>query len=205
MLFWNNPVGSTSTIVALCFEQSGVEIPSNIAGLLMAGLISDTLNLTSPTATPVDQRILKKLAEITGEDPAALAEAIFAVGSPLLTLKPDAVVNADCKDYEENGWKFSVAQIEELSFANFHSRTDAVLAALEEHRSKSGLLFSALLITDINTQNSILAVVGEPEFLETIDYPAKGPNLWQLDGVVSRKKQLLPYLLEKMEHVPVTA
>ncbi len=205
MLFWNNPVGSTSTIVALCFEQAGVAIPANIAGLLMAGLISDTLNLTSPTATPVDKRILEKLARIAGEEPAALAEAIFAVGSPLLTLEPTAVVNTDCKDYEEEGRKFSVAQIEELSFANFHSRTDAVLEALEAHRSKSDLVFSALMVTDINTQNSILAVVGDEDFLETIDYPAKGPNLWQLDGVVSRKKQLLPYLLEKLEQVPISA
>ena len=85
--FWNNPVGSTCTIVTLLYRQNGVAIPPETAGLLMAGLISDTLNLTSPTATPTDRAILDDLAKIAGVDAGALATEIFAVGSPLLTLR----------------------------------------------------------------------------------------------------------------------
>jgi manganese-dependent inorganic pyrophosphatase len=203
ILFWNNPVGSTSTIVALAYQHAGLEIPPAIAGLLMAGLIADTLNLTSPTATPTDRQILEHLAQRAGCDPAHLAEQIFSVGSPLLTMTPEQAINADCKAYEEGGARFTVAQIEELSFAHFPEKCADLLHALEIHRVRDGLLFAALLVTDINDRNSFLLVRGGDEFLRTIDYPEHAPHVWRLDGVVSRKKQLLPYLLgclERMAH-----
>ena len=202
ILFWNNPVGSTSTIVALCYRQAGVPVPPAMAGLLMAGLLSDTLNLHSPTATPVDRTVLEELAKITGIDPAAFAEEIFSVGSPLLTLTPEQVITSDCKTYEEEGIRFTVSQIEELSFSHFPEKQEALLAALDQHTRKTGLFFAALLVTDINTQASILLCCGAPEFLHRIDFPALGPNMWELAGVVSRKKQLLPYLLQCLGAVP---
>ena len=196
VLFWNNPVGSTSTIVALCYESAGVELEPRIAGLLMAGLISDTLNLTSPTSTPTDARILQKLGEVAGVSGDQLAQEIFAVGSPLKTLTPDEVVTADCKEFSERSARFSVAQIEELGFELFHRKRDEIAQALENFRAAHRLLFSALLVTDINTQNSLLLVTGDAKFRGQIDYPVAGPDLWELLGVVSRKKQLLPYLLQ---------
>ncbi len=196
ILFWNNPVGSTSSIVTLCYEQLGVPIPKPIAGLLMAGLISDTLNLTSPTATPVDRRILERLSQIAETDPTKLAEEIFSVGSPLLTMTPKQAITADCKEYEEDGRRFSVAQIEELSFSNFHRRREELAIALTEYCGKNSYYFSALLVTDVYSQTSMLLVTGADEFLHRIDYPREGRNEWKLDGVVSRKKQLLPYLLD---------
>ena len=196
ILFLNNPVGSTSTIVALCFQQMGVPIPPDIAGLLMAGLISDTLNLTSPTATPVDRQVLAQLSQVAGTAPAQLAEEIFSVGSPLLTLTPEQVITADCKEYEERGRRFTVSQIEELSFARFEEKQTALLDALDRHCRGRGLFFAALLVTDINTQNSLLLACGAPDFLQRVTFPAHGPHIWELAGVVSRKKQLLPYLLQ---------
>jgi manganese-dependent inorganic pyrophosphatase len=194
ILFLNRPVGSTSTIVATSFEQAGIPIPKPIAGILMAGLISDTLNLSSPTTTDVDRRIMATLAEIAGIEPIKLAEEIFSVGSPLLTMTPDQAVTADCKEYEEGGVRFSAAQIEELSFSHFPEKKEELMASVEKFRDAHGLLFSALLITDINTQNSVLIVRGDGSFTKHIDYPEIEPHLWQLDGIVSRKKQLLPYL-----------
>ncbi|HET6408129.1 MAG TPA: putative manganese-dependent inorganic diphosphatase [Chthoniobacteraceae bacterium] len=201
ILFWNNPVGSTSTIVSLAYQNAGIEIPRPIAGLLMAGLISDTLNLSSPTATAVDRAILADLSKITGCNPTQLAEQIFSVGSPLLTMSPEQAINADCKAYNQDDERFTVAQVEELSFAHFHEKRNILLEALEAHRSREGLLFAALLVTDINTQNSLLLVRGADEFLRTIDYPETGPFVWELNGVVSRKKQLLPYLLGCLERM----
>ena len=201
ILFWNNPVGSTSSIVALCYQQLGVPIPQPIAGLLMAGLISDTLNLSSPTTAPIDCDILHRLSKIAGTDSAKLAEQIFSVGSPLLTLSPEQAINADCKPYVEAGHRFTVAQIEELTFAHLPEKQDALLAALEVARAREGLLFAALLVTDINDQTSLLLVQGAPEFLATIDYPQMQPHIWELAAVVSRKKQLLPYLLGCLEKV----
>jgi manganese-dependent inorganic pyrophosphatase len=201
ILFWNNPVGSTSTLVALSYEQQGIKMDPAIAGLLMAGLISDTLNLTSPTTTPVDARVLDDLSRVAGMTPARLAEEIFAVGSPLRTLSSKAVIVADCKDYEEGELRFSVSQIEELSFSYFSGKQEDLFRALEEYRRSQNAYFSALLITDVNTQNSLLLVAAPPEFLGTIHYPNPAPNLYELQGVVSRKKQLVPYLLDCLHKV----
>jgi manganese-dependent inorganic pyrophosphatase len=201
ILFWNNPVGSTSSIVTMCFRNSGIVIPKPVAGLLMAGLISDTLNLTSPTTTQIDRELLQHLSERAETDPTQLANEIFSVGSPLLTMTPAKAISADSKLYEENGYKFTVAQIEELSFAHFAEKRDALLEALETRRLQKKLLFAALLVTDINEQTSLLLVRGEPDFLVTIDYPEKSHHIWELAGVVSRKKQLLPYLLQCLQRM----
>jgi manganese-dependent inorganic pyrophosphatase len=201
ILFWNNPVGSTSTLVALSYQQNGIEIDRPIAGLLMAGLISDTLNLSSPTATPIDAKVLETLSAIAGVEPAKLAESIFAVGSPLLTLAPKEVILADCKDYSEEGSAFSVSQIEELGFSHFYEKQKSLLEALETYRAKQGSLFAALLVTDVNTQNSLLLISAPPEFMDTITYPRLAPNLFELNNVVSRKKQLVPYLLDCLHKI----
>jgi manganese-dependent inorganic pyrophosphatase len=200
--FWNYPVGSSCTIVTLCHEQYGVEISADTAGLLMSGIISDTLNLSSPTATAIDRRVLEKLSTIAGINPARLAEEIFSVGSPLLTLTPRQAVTADCKEYEQGGKRFTVAQIEELSFNRFREKQSELIDALESHRKDKGLYFAALLVTDINTQNSLLLACGDGGFLERITFPSCGPHVWQLDGIVSRKKQLLPYLLQCLSGAP---
>jgi manganese-dependent inorganic pyrophosphatase len=204
ILFWNNPVGSTSSIVTMCFQNAGIPIPKAIAGLLMAGLIADTLNLTSPTTTAIDRNLLAHLSEIAETDASQLASEIFSVGSPLLTMTPKQAIGADSKVYEETGHLFAVAQIEELSFAHFAGQRDALLEALEEQRLKKKLLFSALLVTDINEQTSLLLARGEPQFLATIDYPDKSPFIWELAGVVSRKKQLLPFLIQCIKRMKST-
>jgi manganese-dependent inorganic pyrophosphatase len=194
ILFLNRPVGSTSTIVGTLFQEAGVPIPPSLAGLLMCGVISDTLNLTSPTTTEVDRELMAELSRLSGVASPELAAEIFTVGSPLLTMSAEEAVTADSKEYEHGLHRYTVAQIEELSFAPFKAKREALLEALEAHRAAKGYLFAALLITDINTQNSILLVRGDPSFTRLIDYPEAGENAWKLDGVVSRKKQLLPYL-----------
>jgi len=194
ILFRNEPVGSTCTIVADCFFRHSVELPRAIAGLLLAGVVSDTLNLTSPTTTTRDAEILKKLEEIAQVNARTFTEKLFASGS-LLTLKPaPQAVATDCKEYAEQGVKFSVAQIEEIGFEQFWKRKDELLAALEDYRAKRAYLFSTLLVTDVATQSSLLLVVGDEKFIKRIDNPRLEPGIYELRDVVSRKKQLLPYL-----------
>lgn len=199
ILFWNNPVGSTSTIVALCYRQAGVEIPPPIAGLLLAGIISDTLNLTSPTATWTDCEIVEDLAARAQTDPTELSLQIFSVGSPLLTMTPEQIVESDCKDYQHTGRRFTVSQIEELSFTHLPEKQQALIEALDRHVRAQGLFFAALLVTDINSQNSLLLISGAEALMRHIDFPARAPHLWELEDIVSRKKQLLPYLLRCLE------
>jgi manganese-dependent inorganic pyrophosphatase len=196
ILFINQPVGSTCTLVADLFQRHGLRPTRPIAGLLMSGIIADTLNATSPTTTELDRRLLAQLSEWAGISPADLAAEIFAVGSPLLTLPPRDVIMADGKEYEERGVRFTVSQIEEITFTNFEERREQLLGALADHVAAKGLYFAALLVTDVNKQNSYLLVAGAPEFINTITYPEAAPQTWFLEGIVSRKKQLLPYLAE---------
>ena len=201
ILFRNEPVGSTSTIVADCFFRHGVEMPKEIAGLLLAGLVTDTLNLTSPTTTTRDKEILTQLEQISEVNAREFTEKLFASGS-LLTLKPaPQAITTDCKEYSENGATFSVAQIEEIGFDQFWKRKTELLAALTEYQRHHGYLFSALMVTDVTTQCSMLLVAGAKKFLDRIDYPYVEPGVFELREVVSRKKQLLPYITHGLQRM----
>jgi manganese-dependent inorganic pyrophosphatase len=135
ILFRNEPVGSTSTIVADCFFRYGVELPPPIAGLLLAGVVSDTLNLTSPTTTVIDGEILRRLEQICGTNARDFTEKLFASGS-LLTHKPaPKAITTDCKEYKEDDVRFSVAQIEEIGFDQFWKRKAELQTALEVYRA----------------------------------------------------------------------
>ena len=194
ILFRNEPVGSTCTIVADCFFRNHVELPAHIAGLLLAGVVSDTLNLSSPTTTSRDAEILKKLEGLALVNAREFTEKLFASGS-LITLKPaPQAITTDCKEYRENGVAFSVAQVEEVSFHQFWKRKDELLAALAAYRGQRGYHFATVLVTNVTTQNSLLLVAGDEQFIRRIDYPRLEPGIYELRDVVSRKKQLLPYL-----------
>jgi manganese-dependent inorganic pyrophosphatase len=202
ILFRNEPVGSTSTIVADCFFRAEIEMPPAVAGLLLAGLVSDTLNLTSPTTTARDRDILIRLEKIAGVNARAFTDKLFASGS-VLTLKPAwQAITIDCKEYVEHGDSFSVAQIEEIGFDQFWKRKEELQVALEEYARNRKYLFSTLLVTDVVRQNSLMLVAGSKPFIDKIDYPPTAPGVFELQDVVSRKKQLLPYLthcLQKMK------
>ncbi len=195
ILFINEPVGSTSTIVANLFRRANLRPSPDIAGLLMSGLISDTLHLNSPTTTERDYEILAWLEPIAGIKSDALAKLIFSSGSVILAQPPEKVIAADNKVYDEDGLRFSVSQVEELGFGNFHAHADALAAALDQFRRAENLFFSCLFVTDINAQNSLLLVKGDRDFIERISYTqADREDTFDLPGIVSRKKQLIPYL-----------
>ena len=195
ILFLNRPLGSTCSIVADMFRTAGLTPSPQIAGLMMCGIISDTLLLQSPTTTPLDVSLLAWLTRIADADPRALADMIFNAGSVLSTLSSDAAVRADCKLYNEGDKRFSVAQVEELGFNNFWKCSDSLLEALEKYRRENGLHFACLLVTDIDTQGSLLLVRGDPDILQGITYsPKTPPYIFDLPGIVSRKKQLMPFL-----------
>ena len=201
ILFRNEPVGSTSTIVADCFFRQAVVMPKEIAGLLLAGVVADTLNLTSPTTTSRDSEVLAMLEKIAEVNAREFTDRLFASGS-LLTLKPaPQAITTDCKEYREAGATFSVAQIEEIGFDQFAKRKDELLAALTEYQRHHGYLFSALMVTDVTRQCSMLLVAGSKKFVDRIDYPKAEPGIFELREVVSRKKQLLPYLAHCLQRM----
>lgn len=193
--FVNEPVGSTCTIVARMFRQQGVTVPKSIGYCLAGGIISDTLHLTSPTTTPIDKDILAWLGTVTDDDMAKFANDFFSTGSTLTVSTADAIVRADCKEYSEAGWNIGVAQIEEQNLQQFWARKDELRKALSGLNSEKRLDFSCLLVTDIVRHYSLLLVEGDKRLLEAIDYPQQEEHLFELDGIVSRKKQLLPRLM----------
>lgn len=201
ILFRNEPVGSTSTIVAECFFREEVELPQPIAGLLLAGLVADTLNLTSPTTTSIDKYVLGRLEKISGVSAREFTEKLFASGSLLMHRSADQAITTDCKEYAEDGVRFSVAQIEEIGFNQFWKRKTELLQSLQTYRASNGYNFSALLVTDVNSQSSLLLLAADAILASQIDYPRLEPGVFELRDIVSRKKQLLPYLTHCLEQV----
>ena len=194
ILFRNEPVGSTSTIVASCFINGRVEMTDPIAGILLAGIVSDTLNLTSPTTTQTDRDILSILEVMSGINAAEFTEKLFASGSVLVSRSPAQAVTTDCKEYLEKNRRFSVAQIEEIGFTQFWNRKDEVVEAVRRFGESKGYYLAALLVTDVVSQTSLLVLAAPEAFRALVDYPEVEPGIYKLEGVVSRKKQLLPYL-----------
>jgi manganese-dependent inorganic pyrophosphatase len=192
--FVNDTVGSTCTMVTRCFRREGLIPPHGIGLCLAAGIISDTLHLSSPTTSPVDQEMLRWLGTVCAFDTTAFAEAFFAVGGALQLCGPREALRMDCKEYAEGPWKLCVAQIEEMGFESFHQNQEGLTVALAELIEDKRLDFACLLVTDISNNNSLLLVAGHDRIIEGITFPRLESRLFQLDGVVSRKKQLLPNL-----------
>ena len=192
--FQNDTVGSTCTMVARCFKREGMIPPQGVGICMAAGIISDTLHLSSPTTSAVDRQMLQWLGEVCAIDTAAFAEEFFSVGSALQMLAPREALRMDCKEYTEGPWTMAVAQVEEMGFESFHRNQEALTGALDELMAEKKLDFGCLLVTDISNNNSLLLAAGKERILEGIGFPRLERQLFQLDGVVSRKKQLLPSL-----------
>jgi manganese-dependent inorganic pyrophosphatase len=190
--FVNEPVGSTCTLVARQFRAAGLEPEPAVALCMASGIISDTLYLKSPTTTDVDREILAWLEPRCGEDLAGYAREFFEVGSALRSKSPAEVIREDCKEFTEHGVRFSISQIEETGFDLFWERKDDLREALEEFARRQRLDFSALLVTDVVSNGSVLLLSRESEAWEELNYPRLDRGLYQLKNVVSRKKQLLP-------------
>jgi manganese-dependent inorganic pyrophosphatase len=194
--FINEPVGSTCTLVARQFRAAGILPKPGIALCMASGIISDTLNLRSPTTTDVDRDILGWLKGLCGVDLDAYACEFFDIGSALRSSTPAEVIREDCKEFSEQGVKFSISQIEENGFDLFWERKDDLRGALEDFAKRSKLEFSALLVTDVVTNGSLLLLSQESEAWEDVNYPRLDRGLYSLKNVVSRKKQLLPLITQ---------
>jgi manganese-dependent inorganic pyrophosphatase len=192
--FVNEPVGSTCTLVARQFRAAGIDPTPAIALCMASGIISDTLFLRSPTTTDVDREVLAWLKGLCAVDLDQYAREFFEIGSALRSKSPADVIREDCKEFSEHGVRFSISQIEETGFDLFWERKDDLRAALEAFAVKQKLEFSALLVTDVVSNGSLLLLSKESEAFEDINYPRLDRSLYALENVVSRKKQLLPLI-----------
>ena len=200
-------VGSTSTLVTERIEETGLSAPPQVAGMLLAGMLSDTLILTSPTTTPRDHRAAEKLARwafikngpLAGENIQTFGGQVLRSGAGLETRHPAEIVSSDLKVYEAGGWNFAVAQVEVTSLLQLDDNLEALSKALDELRDGRGLDFAMLMVTDVVKTASRLVLVNEPPILDELPYHREPDGTLLAEGVVSRKKQLLPVILGLLE------
>jgi manganese-dependent inorganic pyrophosphatase len=182
-------------MIARMFRQQAIMPDASIALCMASGIISDTLFLKSPTTTPVDHDMLAWLRHYVPVDLDDYAREFFAEGSTLSISSAEDVLASDRKTYTENGWTIAVSQAEELGMERFWERKQDLLDHLAAYVKSNTVDFACLMITDIGTQSSYLLTAGNPKIIATIDYPGIEKNLYDLPGIVSRKKQLLPQLM----------
>ena len=194
----NDVVGSTCTLVAEQFKKTGIPITKQLAGVLMGGIVSDTLFLRSPTSTSRDASIIEWLEKESNTSAKKLAEEFFNIGSVIASLSPREVLTSDKKNYTVSDINLSIAQTEEISFVNFNDNINSLLEELKKIRKKEKLNLFALLVTNISDETSLLLVAGNKNLIEILPYKQLSSNLFDLPGILSRKKQLLPQLLKTL-------
>ncbi|MBE9524993.1 MAG: DHH family phosphoesterase [Chloroflexi bacterium] len=201
-------IGSTSTLVSERIEDAGLSAPSDIAGILLSGLISDTLLLTSPTTTERDHQAAERLArwafswesDLKGETLQSFGEQVLKAGAGLSTREPDEIIGTDMKIYEAGGLKFSISQAEVTNLMQLDKHLDSLGVALDEFRTKQNLNFSMLMVTDVVRGSSRLLLSDAPAILEELPYLQQPDGTRHASGMVSRKKQLLPVILGLLEN-----
>jgi manganese-dependent inorganic pyrophosphatase len=196
--FLNEPVGSTSTLVARKFRHRYLEPDKGTALCLCAGIIADTLCLTSPTTAELDHEMLEWLSGLAGIDPAKFKAEFFAVGSLLATGTAEAILNADRKEFTDDGARVTIAQVEELGLEAFAPRRAELEQALAELAATQGYELAVLVITDIAEHHSLVLAAGHPAIVANLPYARIDASLYDAPGVVSRKKQLFPAVCQAL-------
>ena len=193
LMFRGEPLGSTATIVTKMFDELDVEMPSHIAGLLLGAVVSDTLLFKSPTCTPVDTNIAKKLAKIAGVDIQEFAMEMFKAGTSLVGKTVDEIFNQDFKKFSFDNLQVGVAQVNSMDIEGFLPYKKDMLDYMNKFAEDNNLEFTLLLLTDIINANSEIFVGGpRPELVEKAFNVQLTECQGTLVGVISRKKQVVP-------------
>lgn len=199
LLFRGEPLGSTATIVTKMFDELDVEMPSHIAGLLLGAVVSDTLLFKSPTCTPVDTKIAKKLAKIAGVDIQEFAMEMFKAGTSLVGKTVDEIFNQDFKKFSFDNLQVGVAQVNSMDIEGFLPYKKDMLDYMNKFAEDNNLEFTLLLLTDIINANSEIFVGGPcPELVEKAFNVQLTECQGTLVGVISRKKQVVPAITAVM-------
>ena len=193
---WIRPVGCTNTIIKMMYDFHGVEIPKDIAGAMMCAILSDTVIFKSPTCTTADIKCVEALAEIAGiEDPKEMGMEMFKVKSAVEGTPVRDLVLRDFKDFDMNGKLVGIGQLEVIDLAIFDEMKADLEADIRALKEEGGRHSVILLLTDIMKEGSELLVASDDNDKVEGAYEAKlSDNKVWLDGVLSRKKQVVPPL-----------
>lgn len=197
ILIRQEPVGCTSTIVANMHWTLGVELPKQIAGLLLSAIVSDTVLFKSPTATAADRKAAEKLAAIAGVELEQYGMEMLKAGSGVQDMTPPEITQTDLKEFRMGDYRMTIAQLSVMDAAEVLALREQLLHSMEQQRSKGGYDMALLMITDILEESTHLAYVGAPVELVARAFGSAGENgVVYLPGVMSRKKQIVPPLTE---------
>ena len=195
--FVTAPVGSTCTIVASLYAENGVTPSLEVASLLLAGILSDTVILKSPTTTTRDRDAVSRLAQLAGLEWEAFGAEIFAASGALSGYgSPERVVGSDFKLFSQGDLNFGVGQVEVFGFGEFNAMKVELKGALAALRDKERLDLAGLMVTDISTESTMFLMDGGQAFSRFMGYPQPEPQVFEMKGVMSRKKQLVPHLIK---------
>ena len=195
-------VGSTCTIVANMFKNAGIEPSKSTAGLILSGIVTDTLLFQSPTTTELDKTTAKWLEKLAGVKSDKLMARLLEIDSPLATMSAHNAINSDCKDYNENGWRFALSQLEETNLSIVYKHKDKLHAELQRRVTADKLDFFGLMITDAVRGNSVLLFAGNPQIASSLHFKKNDHGVLMMPGVLSRKKQFLPLILSIISELP---
>ncbi|MHB8058507.1 MAG: putative manganese-dependent inorganic diphosphatase [Desulfuromonadaceae bacterium] len=200
--FITSPVGSTCTLVARRYRESGLEPGVQIASLLLAGILSDTVILKSPTTTAADLQAVAWLEELSGLTAVNFGRDIFAASSSLKNYgSAERVVAADFKLFTHEKYSIGLGQVEVIGFDEFYSMKEDLLSALADVKRRDNLFIAGLMVTDITTETTLFLVEGHTRIAHVMEYPQLEPHLYELKNVMSRKKQMVPHLLKILARV----
>ncbi len=200
LFYYAEPVGCTGTILYKLYKMNNLEINSTMAGLMLSAIISDTLLFKSPTCTECDKKVANELAKIANVDINTYGLELLKAGTDLDSYTAEELVNLDSKNLESNGNKYVIAQVNTVSIEDTLKRQSELEEAMNNEISKKGLNLFVLAITDILNSNSEVLSLGDKA---NVIEKAFGKNLQNnrvfLEGVVSRKKQLLPMIEKNLD------
>ena len=202
--FRNQPVGCTATIITQMYDENGVDIPPQIAGLLLAAILSDTLVFRSPTCTPVDENAAKRLAKIAGVDIEEFSTEMFEAGEKLDGKTPEEVFLQDFKVFMCGDIRFGVAQGSYMTRKNLQAAQALLQPYLEEARNKQNVEDLYMLLTDVPKEESVVICNGRyaAEVLSNgFESQPAADGSWTLPGVVSRKKQFIPAMMSAYQEL----
>ena len=202
--FRNQPVGCTATIITQMYDENGVDIPPQIAGLLLAAILSDTLAFRSPTCTPVDENAAKRLAKIAGVDIEEFSTEMFEAGEKLDGKTPEEVFLQDFKVFMCGDIRFGVAQGSYMTRKNLQAAQALLQPYLEEARNKQNVEDLYMLLTDVPKEESVVICTGRyaAEVLSNgFESRPAADSSWTLPGVVSRKKQFIPAMMSAYQEL----
>lgn len=198
--YLNEPVGSTCTLVGRKFFYRGLQPQPGVAMCLCAGIVSDTLCLTSPTTTLLDREMLTWLGGVAGVDPKKFTEEFFAVGSLIANGTPDEILNADRKEFAEQGLTVSISQVEERDLHGFAARRADLEQVLKDLHKRRSYDLTVLAVTDVALHHSMILAAGNEVILAKLPFERVDDTLFHAPGVVSRKRQLFPAVCEAIQH-----